>query len=54
MSNTEQQYTASNPMASMFEFQRQSIKQGQQVLQQSMNAQKQAPRVWKDAMESQR
>lgn len=38
----------------MLEFQRQSIKQSQQLMQQSMNTQKQVPRVWEDAIESQR
>ena len=52
MSNTES--PRMNPMASMIAMQRQSIKQGQQVLQQSMNAQRQWPRIWKDAIESQR
>ena len=51
MSNTQQPF---NPMASMFELQRQSIRQGQQFMQQSMNAQKQAPRIWQDAIQSQR
>jgi len=54
MSNTEQQSPRMNPMASMIALQRQSIEQGQQVLAQSMSAQKQAPRMWKDAIESQR
>ncbi|MEA1930291.1 hypothetical protein [Halohasta litorea] len=53
MSNTEHS-PRTNPMASMIALQRQSLKQGQQVLQQSMNAQKQAPRMWKDAIDSQR
>ena len=43
-----------NPMASMIAMQRQSIKQGQQVLEQTMATQKQVPRMWTDAMESQR
>ncbi len=51
MSNTQ---SPANPMASMFELQRQSIKQSHQFMQQSMNAQKQLPRVWEDAIESQR
>ena len=43
-----------NPMASMIAMQRQSIKQGQQVLERTMDTQKQVPRMWTDAMESQR
>ena len=53
MSNTEHS-PRTNPMASMIALQRQSIKQGQQMLSQSMNAQKRAPRMWKDAIDSQR
>ena len=52
MSNAES--PRMNPMASMIAMQRQSIKQGQQILTQSMNAQRQFPRMWKDAIESQR
>lgn len=51
MSNIPQ---SSNPMASMFELQRQSIRQGQQFMQQGMQAQKQVPRIWEDAISSQR
>ena len=51
MSNTQ---SPTNPMASMFELQRQSIKQSHQFVQQSMNAQKQLPRVMQDAIDSQR
>ena len=51
MSNTQ---SPTNPMVSMFELQRQSIKQSQQFMQQSMNAQKQLPRVMQDAIDSQR
>ena len=51
MSNTQ---SPSNPMASMFELQRQSIKQSQQFMQQSMDTQKQLPRMMQDAIDSQR
>ncbi len=56
MSNTESYtpYGRSNPVSTMFAMQRQSIKQGQQFLQQGMSMQKQLPRAWQDAVESQR
>ncbi|WP_143423128.1 hypothetical protein [Halegenticoccus soli] len=52
MSESSNQNQQSNPINAMFEMQRQSMKQGQQWLHQSMNAQKQFPKALQDTMES--
>jgi hypothetical protein len=49
---SERNQQSGNPMSAMFDLQRQTVQQGQQWIQQSMNAQKQAPQVWRDAIES--